>query len=211
MYYVSRNGVQQGPHSIEQINTLLAAGQLSGNDLAWQEGMANWESLSRIPGVHALGGPPPMPGGPPATLGAYLPPQSYIGGHMGQPQAPPRSSGMAIASLVMGILTLIFFLAHVFAIILGLLAVIFGHIARGTINRSRGEITGGGMAMAGLVTGYIGMVLAAIWLILIVIFAKELSDPDSELRREIRKNHPELERIIEQSENEQREKLNQNP
>jgi len=200
MYYVSRNGVQQGPHSLEQINSLLAAGQLAVSDLAWQEGMANWEPLSRIPGLSTAGGPPPMPG-------AYSPPMANVSPQMGMAQGPPRSSGMAIASMVLGILALLFFFTHIFALILGLLAVIFGHISRGTIVRSRGQVSGGGMAMAGLVTGYIGIVLAVILLIFAAFVVKEVFNEGSELNKVFKE-------AVERAEREQRErqeKLNPNP
>ncbi len=195
MYYVSRNGVQQGPHSIEQINMLLGMRQLSGDDLAWQEGMVQWEPLSRIPGVNAAGGPPPMPG-------AYSPPASNVAPQGGMYQGPPRTSGMAIASMVLGILALLFFFTHIFALILGLLAVIFGHISRGTIVRSRGQIGGGGMAMAGLVTGYIGIVLAVVLLIAAAFFFKEVMNEGSELNKIFKD-------AVEKAEQEQRERLNQ--
>ena len=185
MYFVSRNGVQQGPHSLEEINSLLSAGQLSASDLAWQEGMAQWEPLSRIPGVNAAGGPPPMPGGVPAVRSAYQPPQSNVA-PQGMAAGPPSTSGMAIASLVLGILCLLLFFTHIFALIIGLLAVIFGHVSRGAINRSRGRLGGGGMALAGLITGYIGMVLAIILLIVAAVFVTKMMDEGSEFGKIIR-------------------------
>ena len=201
MYFVSRNGVQQGPHSLEEINNLLAAGQLSAADLAWQEGMAQWEPLSSIPGVNAVGGPPPMPGGVPAVRSAYRPPQSNVA-PQGMAAGPPSTSGMAIASLVLGILCLILFFTHIFALIIGLLAVIFGHVSRGAINRSRGRIGGGGMALAGLITGYIGMVLAVILLVIAAVFVSKVMDEGSELNKVFKE-------AVEKAEREQRERPNQ--
>ncbi|MDQ1602221.1 MAG: hypothetical protein QOE01_66 [Actinomycetota bacterium] len=69
-------------------------------------------------------------------------PQGY-----GYPPQPQPTNGLAVASLVLGILWL-FWLGS-------LLAVIFGHIALSQIRR-RGE-GGRGMAIAGLVLGYIGV------------------------------------------------------
>ena len=60
-----------------------------------------------------------------------------------------RSNGLAVASLVLGILWL-FWIGSV-------LAVIFGHVAHGQINASHGTQVGRGMATAGLVLGYIGV------------------------------------------------------
>ena len=68
-----------------------------------------------------------------------------------------KTSPGAIWSLVLGILSLI--CLGPFAAIP---AVICGHVALGNIKRSTGTLAGEGMAIAGLVTGYIGIVLAVI-------------------------------------------------
>jgi type IV pilus assembly protein PilA len=67
------------------------------------------------------------------------------------PQAPvtPETSGLAIGSLICGILFFIFPSA--------IAAIVMGHISRAEIRRSGGRKTGAGMAMAGLVLGYIGV------------------------------------------------------
>lgn len=77
------------------------------------------------------------------------------------PAAP--TNGLAVASLVCGLAG--WFLLPVIA---PLLAVIFGHMARGQI-RNSGE-GGGGMAVAGLVLGYLSLAVALIaFLVFIVI------------------------------------------
>jgi hypothetical protein len=87
--------------------------------------------------------PPPPP--PPAPYGQH--PQGapiYYA-----PVAMVRNNGLAIASLVLGILW-IYWIGSV-------LAVIFGHVALGQISRSNGSQQGRGMAIAGLVLGWIGV------------------------------------------------------
>jgi hypothetical protein len=71
---------------------------------------------------------------------------------------PPQqgTNGMAIAALVLGIIW-VFWLGS-------LLAVIFGHLALGQIKRS-GQ-SGHGMALAGLILGYIGLAVFAFFFIL---------------------------------------------
>ncbi len=69
------------------------------------------------------------------------------------PVARTQSNGLAIASLVCGIVGLIFF-----AFILGPLAIIFGGVAR---SRARRGADHGGMAIAGLVLGILDIVLFA--------------------------------------------------
>jgi len=71
-----------------------------------------------------------------------------------QPQAnwigPPQNSGKAIASLVSG---LVFFLWPLSAIA----AVVLGHLALSDIKRSAGRLAGHGLAVGGLVLGYLGL------------------------------------------------------
>ncbi|MGH9477138.1 MAG: DUF4190 domain-containing protein [Terriglobales bacterium] len=81
------------------------------------------------------------------------------------PQLPlrvPQVNGFAIASLVLGIV----WLDGVGSV----LAIIFGHIALKQIQRSGGYSTGRGMAIAGLVLGYIGIA----GLILVILFMVSL-------------------------------------
>ena len=77
---------------------------------------------------------------------------------------PPGNSGLAIASMVLGIVGVMCLGA-----LLGIPAVIMGHIARGQIARSGGTIGGGGMAMAGLVCGYIAIGWTVGYLALVMI------------------------------------------
>ena len=78
----------------------------------------------------------------------------------GQPMSysqPPKgkSPGLAVASMVCGILSIPVCCVWVLSIILGLLGVVLGIIARGKI--TRGEASGGGMAVTGIVCGIIGL------------------------------------------------------
>src|ERR1022692_2591212 len=78
-----------------------------------------------------------------------------IGGN----QPSPKTSALAIWSMVLGILSLVCF--SIFAAIPG---VICGHKALSRIKRSGGTLAGQGLAIAGLVTGYIGIVLSLIFI-----------------------------------------------
>ncbi len=49
--YISRDGEQNGPYSIEDVNTYLKDGTLLPTDLACQEGMDEWVPVGEIPGV----------------------------------------------------------------------------------------------------------------------------------------------------------------
>lgn len=74
--------------------------------------------------------------------------------------AAPHSNGMAIASLVLGIL----WIWGVGSI----LALIFGYIGKGQIDSSGGTQSGRGMAIAGIVLGWIGIGGLILFIIAIV-------------------------------------------
>ncbi len=76
----------------------------------------------------------------------------------------PKTDSLAICSLVFGILA---FLG--LGPLGGIPAIICGHIARNSIKKSEGQLSGGGMALAGVILGYI--ILALTILIVLVFFS----------------------------------------
>lgn len=87
---------------------------------------------------------------------------------MSMPGGPPAnpSNGMGIAALVLGILSIV---GGLFVIggLLGVLAIIFGFLGRG--KAKRGEATNGGMALAGIITGFVGIALSVLVLVLAIV------------------------------------------
>ena len=61
----------------------------------------------------------------------------------------PKTNGLAVASLVLGIIW-IYWIGSV-------LALIFGYTAKGQIDRSNGMQSGRGLAIAGIVLGWVGI------------------------------------------------------
>lgn len=82
------------------------------------------------------------------------------------PRQPQPTSGKAVASMVTGIASLVI---PFIGIVTGPLAIVLGTRARGEIQRTAQK--GDGLAIAGLVTGIIGCVGYAIFLILLIIGA----------------------------------------
>lgn len=103
--------------------------------------------------------PAPVPPAPPGY--PYAPPPGF------PPAAPypvrPKTNGLALASMILGILGITIGLCLLFFPVMPILAVVFGHIGLGQIRKTGGA--GRGYAIAGLVTGYIGIGLAVLWLI----------------------------------------------
>ncbi|MCE0484010.1 MAG: DUF4339 domain-containing protein [Methylacidiphilales bacterium] len=50
--YLTKNGQQLGPYSLNQIQAMLASGQAALTDYAWYEGLPNWIPLQQVPGVN---------------------------------------------------------------------------------------------------------------------------------------------------------------
>jgi type IV pilus assembly protein PilA len=78
-----------------------------------------------------------------------------------EPVAPQKTSGMAIASLIFGFFFVFFPLS--------IPAIVFGHIALSQIKRSAGRLGGRGLAIAGLVMGYLGIAMIPLILIIAAI------------------------------------------
>ncbi len=82
------------------------------------------------------------------------------------PSRSPRTSGLAIASLVTSIAGV--FMCFLVGQIVG---IILGHQARRQIDNSEGWITGEGMARAGIIVGWAGIALDIGIILVIVILA----------------------------------------
>ena len=87
--------------------------------------------------------------------GVGLPGYNVVSDHLsGSPVAAPAvtprsTNGLAIAAMVLGIVWVYW--------IGSILALIFGYIAKGQINQSAGRQGGKGMAIAGIVLGWVGI------------------------------------------------------
>lgn len=126
------------------------------------------------------GTPPPSPGGTPHGQGAAWSAPSdpaasqWSGGRppgtpaypqqpAGQypPAAAPTTNGLAVASLVLGIVWCYW--------VGSILAVVFGHLALGQIKKDPGRQAGKGLAIAGVVLGWLGVatlaVVALLWVV----------------------------------------------
>ena len=136
-WYYGENGQRLGPIPEADLGSLIAAGRIGPATLIWREGMAEWLPLGQVSAQGGL---------------AVLPPS---GGY--DLLRPATTSGLAIASMVCGILGLV--LSCMFLSILGIPAVICGHMAMHQIENSRNHVVGRGMALAGLICGYLSLLI----------------------------------------------------
>lgn len=120
---------------------------------------------------------------PPPEPRAAVPPAPPAS-HPAAPARPAKrkTSGLAVASLVLGITC--FFLVPIIGAIL---AIIFGALARGRIKRSGGELGGKGMANAGLALGIVGLVVLVLLAAILVPIGIVYVWPQFEARRDLLK------------------------
>ena len=132
--------------------------------------------------------PPPTPNEPPgpgwwlASDGRYYPPEQAPANQgppppvftayapYGAPAVQATTNGLAIASMVLGILWLYW--------IGSILALVFGYIAKGQIDRSAGRQTGRGMAIAGIVLGWIGVAALVLFVVMAIALRDNVDDFD---------------------------------
>ncbi|MGE5323527.1 MAG: DUF4190 domain-containing protein [Actinomycetota bacterium] len=84
-------------------------------------------------------------------------------------QGEPQTDGKATGSLILGILSLL-----CFSFFAGIPAIILGHISRKNIRQSMGRLKGDGMALAGLIMGYISIAFIPVLLIIAAIVIPNL-------------------------------------
>lgn len=123
----------------------------------------------------ASGGPPPSPYGsappppPPPGYGAplYAHPGGMPQGYPAYAPAVQTTNGFSIASLVLGIVW-VFGLGAI-------LAVIFGFVARKQIRESGGRQGGAGMALAGIILGFVGIAGLILWIVFVSVVVNNLN------------------------------------
>jgi hypothetical protein len=103
----------------------------------------------------------------------------------------PRTSKMAISSLIMGVCSFVFW------ILTGLPAVILGVVALVRINRSNGRLTGNGLAIAGICTG--GLATFLILPIMIALLLPAVQAAREAARRNVSMNNLKQMMIAEQN------------
>jgi Domain of unknown function (DUF4190)/GYF domain 2 len=149
---IGRSGQQLGTFSEEEVREGLKNGKFLPTDLGWHEGLADWQPLGSLSVLGGAVSPAPAPTGAPVS------PQ-YVMHPMG---AAPKSSGLALASMICGIVSLLLDMCcylGVLAIPCSIAAIICGHMAMSQIKRSPVPLEGKGMAIAGLVCGYLSLII----------------------------------------------------
>ncbi|WP_435893404.1 GYF domain-containing protein [Oceaniferula spumae] len=157
-WFYGKDNTQHGPVSDLEVRTLISTGQIDASTIIWREGMTDWLPLKDVSEFQNAG---LATGAADGTANPYNSPQTNVG----QPQpyvGTIPTDTLAIVSLVCGILAVV--VCYLWALF-GIPAVICGHMSLKKINNSATPIAGKGMAIAGLVTGYIGIALQLLMII----------------------------------------------
>ena len=178
-WFYAKNGSQQGPLSTEDMKSRIAMGEIGPDDLAWCEGMSDWMPIGQIPQLKIEppvreDAPPPVGAAPPfsSAPSPYQAPASPAGAPAPTQMAPGQtpSQGLAIGSMICGILAFVGCCIWFLSAPLALVAVVLGHVAISKIKANPAANGGKGMARTGLILGYLGLLgailtfAAGIWL-----------------------------------------------
>ena len=124
-------------------------------------GSPNATAADQLPPAYQAPPPPGTYPPPPYTPGYVTP------GSAPPPPMGPSTNGFSIASLVLGIV----WVAGIGAI----LAVIFGFVARRQIRESGGRQAGSGMALAGIILGFVGIAGVILWIVFVIAVVNNIN------------------------------------
>jgi prepilin-type processing-associated H-X9-DG protein len=131
---IGADGKEYGPITANQLRQWIAQGRANATTKVRLETITEWQTLGSIPEfADALAQPPTLPNLPAAT-----PP-------------PAKTSGLAIASLILGFLG--------FCGLTALIGLILGIVALLQINKSEGRLKGQGLAIAGVIVSAVFLLL----------------------------------------------------
>lgn len=186
-YHLGRDGSPLGEFPETEILSGLTTGRFLPTDLAWCAGMSDWRALSEVlPQASSLPAvPSPIPSTPadvevlrpdmapsaanvlPAAISPTpgRPAQAYPPTHVGMGVMP--TPGTAIASLVLGIISLVTCSLGIFLVIPGLIC---GHIALNQIKAPGTRYEGKTLAMTGLILNYVWLGAVVLGVIVIIAF-----------------------------------------
>lgn len=143
---------QQHEFAEERFPALIAEGRIREKTLVWNESMSNWQPCREVR-PDLFGGTPIPPLLTPAQRRQIQQASPEIGG-------PPPLDAVSLLSLIFGVLGIL--CIQLFS----LPAVVCGHIGLKRANEAPGNSTNKGFAIAGIITGYLGLAI----LLVIIIF-----------------------------------------
>ncbi|MDA7612464.1 DUF4190 domain-containing protein [bacterium] len=192
-WFYGKGRQQFGPIDEVTLSARIATGEIGPQDLVWNEGMDSWKPLQEIRHLAPSGNDSQSQDSegltPELSQSSYAPPaeikapaldDSFVDEVPQSPYSPPVegvegasytpgpslpvTNGLAIASMICGILSLVFF-CFCGGLFLGIPAVICGHLSLNQLNALGNSQQGRGMAIAGLICGYLGIAILIIMML----------------------------------------------
>lgn len=182
VYFFADGEQRRGPHPLEELRNF----PLKPETLVWREGLPEWTALKNVPELwaifaekfaapaqpidYATTGDGPVRGV--VATGFGVPQTGLLRDESGTlayetPSSDQAASGMAIASLVLGIVSMVIWCVPILSLLsvpCAILAIVFGFIARGKVKRN--EAGGGGQALAGLILGFVNVGLVLVFILM---------------------------------------------
>lgn len=189
-WYYANERDEQVQVSEDELKRLAQTGALKPDAFVWNESMDDWKACRLVkPEWFTNVATAPSVGTAPATGSGILPaPTSSAPGDptpvLPRRQAVQPTDGLALASLICGIAGLVFMGCYGAGFPISLAGVICGHMCRKRL-LSEGNTSSAGLALAGIITGYIGLALIVLALLIIglffgfAIFASEMAPATS--------------------------------
>lgn len=151
-WYYADASEQQQLVSEEHLAALVNDGVIKPTTLLWNETLTDWKAASLLrPELFATMSYPPIL--TPAEQRKSLPGSVQL--------APGRTDPVAICALVFGILGIISCFG-----IFSIVGIVCGHIGRKRALVANDPSSNGGLSLAGLITGYVGLVISSAVLLL---------------------------------------------
>ena len=145
---IAADGREYGPITAEQLREWIAEGRANAQTRAKIEGADQWKSLTEYLEFAAALGRVPAPPAVPGPI--YMAPS-------------PRTNSMALASMVMGLLSVTCGMCCCYGMPFNLLGIIFSLVALAQIRNDPRSQQGRGLAIAGLVLSLLSFLLAALF------------------------------------------------
>lgn len=167
-WYYAHGGQQKGPVPISELQRLASAGDFDPeNDLVWREGMDDWKPAVTVPELAADFRKPStdtlvesettVGHSQPSAVPTFNPNPAPVPMAQAPAATGPAKSGLAVGSMVCGIIAFLTCFLWCAGMPLGIAALALGFIALSKIKQEPAGYTGKGFAKTGIVLGFLAL------------------------------------------------------